>query len=256
MTADALRTTFDSNFELLLHTTAYLHTALLLPESTASSVQNIQHCNNYGRPFPTQHILRNRRRSASAHPPAPTNPRLTRTNPDIPEILAMIRELAAYEHAEHKVEATEETLKSTLTFAPSHTTSAEHTNPGYAKTFILRLPASDGENAGKVAGMAMFFNNYSTWRSRPGVYLEDLYVREQYRKRGYGRLLIQALAQETVRIGGGRLEWSCLKWNEPSLKFYASLGAKQMTDWVQLRLDGEALESVAAGKGAHVNGTK
>jgi GNAT superfamily N-acetyltransferase len=95
--------------------------------------------------------------------------------------------------------------------------------------------------------MAMYFNNYSTWRSKPGVYLEDLFVRSQYRKRGYGKMLIRALAKEVVRIDGGRLEWSCLKRNTPSLDFYRSLGAQQMTDWVQLRVDGEKLEILAAG---------
>lgn len=93
--------------------------------------------------------------------------------------------------------------------------------------------------------MAMFFNNYSTWRGAPGVYLEDLFVQPEYRGRGYGKLLIRALARETVRIGGARLEWSCLKWNEPSLKFYRGLGAQEMTEWVGLRVDGEALERLA-----------
>jgi GNAT superfamily N-acetyltransferase len=93
--------------------------------------------------------------------------------------------------------------------------------------------------------MALYFNNYSTWRAAPGIYLEDLYVRKQYRGRGYGTLLIKALAKETVQIGGKRLEWSCLKWNESSLNFYKGLGATQMVDWVGLRVDGEALERLA-----------
>lgn len=167
---------------------------------------------------------------------------------DIPEILAMIKELAAYENEPSKVLATEDSLKRTLTFAPSHSGTVVHTNPGYAKTLILRLPADPthpDDKASAVAGMAMYFNNYSTWRSKPGVYLEDLFVRPQYRKRGYGKFLIRALAQEVVRIDGGRLEWSCLKWNEPSLQFYKSLGAERMDDWVQLRVDGEALVKLA-----------
>lgn len=98
-----------------------------------------------------------------------------------------------------------------------------------------------------VVGMAMYFNNYSTWRAAPGVYLEDLFVRPQYRKRGYATKLIQELAREVLRIDGGRLEWSCLKWNEPSLKFYRSLGAQEMKDWVSLRVDGEALRKLALG---------
>ncbi|OTA31998.1 hypothetical protein BTJ68_07311, partial [Hortaea werneckii EXF-2000] len=88
-------------------------------------------------------------------------------------------ELAAYEHAEDKVEATEESLLRTLTFAPSPASSTQpHTNPGYAKTLLLRLPSSPTDPAdtpSAIAGMAMYFNNYSTWRSKPGVYLEDLY---------------------------------------------------------------------------------
>jgi len=162
----------------------------------------------------------------------------------------MIKELAAYENCSEKVLATTDSLKRTLTFSNT-SSSRTHTNSGYARTLILRLPIkpSDPDDTPQaVAGMAMFFNNYSTWRSKPGVYLEDLFVRPQYRKRGYGKMLIQALAQEVVRIQGGRLEWCCLRSNTPSLKFYDSLGAKQMTDWVSLRVDGKALEDLAMGR--------
>lgn len=151
----------------------------------------------------------------------------------------MIRELADHEHAIDSVLATEQTLLSTLSFAPTPTSPPS--GPGYAKSLILRLPHSEG---GGVAGMALYFNNYSTWLSAPGVYLEDLYVREQYRGRGYGKLLIKALAVECKRIGGGRVEWCCLKWNEPSLKFYRSLGAKEMKEWVTLRVDGDVLDDM------------
>lgn len=152
----------------------------------------------------------------------------------------MILELADYEHETKSVLATESTLLSTLCFAP--TPGSHPSGPGYAKTLILRLPPSEG---GAVAGMALYFNNYSTWTSAPGVYLEDLYVRAQFRKRGYGKLLIKALAVECKRIGGGRVEWCCLRWNEPSLGFYRSLGAKEMEGWVTLRVDGEALDGMA-----------
>ncbi|KAK1064317.1 Peroxygenase 1 [Friedmanniomyces endolithicus] len=179
---------------------------------------------------------------------------------DIPHILAMIKELAAHEHALDSVEATETSLLHTLTFAPSLISSQPPpTNPGYAKTLILRLPsnpsssptqtpAHPGDEPGAVAGMALYFPNYSTWRSRPGLYLEDLYVRPAYRGRGYGGLLIRSLAQEVLRMGGGRLEWSCLKWNEGSLRFYEGLGARRMEGWVGLRLEGGELESVAQGR--------
>ena len=166
----------------------------------------------------------------------------------------MIKELAAYEKEPDKVVATEDSLKRTLTFAQG---SAGPTNPGYAKTLILRLPATPtrkhmekhpDDKAGAVAGMAMYFNNYSTWRSKPGIYIEDLFVRPEYRKRGYGSFLIGELAREVLRIEGGRLEWNCLRWNEPGLQFYRSLGAKEMNDWVGLRVDGEALEKLAMGE--------
>lgn len=159
----------------------------------------------------------------------------------------MIKELATYENALDKVEATEVSLRRTLSFEGSH----GHTNPGYAKCLILRLPvkprdATDEPEA--VAGFALYFTNFSTWRSKPGIYLEDLFVRPTYRKRGYGRMLIQALAREVLMMDGGRLEWSCLRWNTPSLEFYRSLGAKEMEDWVQLRVDGRDLEHLALGK--------
>jgi GNAT superfamily N-acetyltransferase len=93
--------------------------------------------------------------------------------------------------------------------------------------------------------MALFFTNYSTWRGAPGVYLEDLYVRPEFRRKGYARALLAALAGETLRLGGKRLEWSCLKWNENALRFYRGLGALEMEEWVGLRVDGEHLERLA-----------
>ena len=161
----------------------------------------------------------------------------------------MIKELATYEKAEDQVQATEESLRRTLTFG--HSTG--HTNPGFARTLIIRLPAKPAETAyptdepEAIAGMALYFNNYSTWRSKPGIYLEDLYIRPAYRKRGYGKMLLQELAREVLRIDGGRLEWSCLKWNEPSLDFYRKIGAEEMQGWVGLRLEGENLQKVALG---------
>jgi GNAT superfamily N-acetyltransferase len=167
----------------------------------------------------------------------------------------MIRELASYEKALDAVEATEETLLSTLSF-PSNPSN------GYAKTLLLFPPSSvpvrgkalplvpsdeSDSQTGKPAGMALYFTNYSTWRAAPGVYLEDLFVRPEYRKRGYGKLLLQELAKETRRIGGRRLEWSVLKWNQPSIDFYLSkvVGATRMEEWVGMRVDGEALEELA-----------
>lgn len=93
--------------------------------------------------------------------------------------------------------------------------------------------------------MALYFTNYSTWRAAPGIYLEDLFVRPEFRGRGYGKKLLQELAKETRRIGGERLEWSVLKWNEPSIKFYKGIGAQQMDEWVGMRVDNEALDIMA-----------
>lgn len=93
--------------------------------------------------------------------------------------------------------------------------------------------------------MALYFYNYSTWRAKAGVYLEDLYVRQSERKKGYGSLLLKALAREVVAMEGGRLDWVVLKWNEPSIRFYESIGAKRMDDWVGMRVDREALVKLA-----------
>lgn len=177
------------------------------------------------------------------------------TKGDVKEILAMIRELADYERELDSVEATEESLIRTLSLAPSGT--ASHSNPGHAKCLMLRLPSEPTDPNDKpeaVAGMALYFHNYSTWNGKQGIYLEDLFVRPQYRKRGYGKLLIQALARENLLQDGGRLEWSCLDWNEPSLQFYRSLGAVEMKGWTKLRVDGEALKKLAQGEVPAITG--
>lgn len=93
--------------------------------------------------------------------------------------------------------------------------------------------------------MGLYFYNYSTWTGVPGIYLEDLFVKPKFRKRGYGKTLIKALANEVLKVKGQRLEWSCLDWNTPSLEFYKSLGAKQKAEWVGLRVDGEDLTKLA-----------
>lgn len=147
----------------------------------------------------------------------------------------MIYELADYEKATSEVHANEEILSKTLSFS----TGPDQFTPGYAKTYLAVAPEGD------VAGMALYFYNYSTWTGKPGIYLEDLYVRPKYRKRGYGKALIKTLAQEVVRMGGTRLEWSCLTWNTPSLEFYKMLGATRKNEWVGLRADGEALHKLA-----------
>jgi GNAT superfamily N-acetyltransferase len=157
---------------------------------------------------------------------------------DVPTILALIRELADYENASDKVEATEEVLARTLAhYDPSTSTFSE----GYARTLLLTDPD------GTVAGIAVYFFNFSTWTGVAGIYLEDLIVKEAYRKKGYGKRLLKELAAEVLKVGGKRLEWSCLDWNEPSLNFYQSeaIGAKKKEQWVGLRLEGDALSKLA-----------
>lgn len=93
--------------------------------------------------------------------------------------------------------------------------------------------------------MALFFYNYSTWRSAPGIYLEDLYVQPSARGRGYGFKLLRYLANEVVKMGGRRLEWSVLTWNEPSINFYKQVGATAMEEWLKMMVEGEALNKLA-----------
>lgn len=162
----------------------------------------------------------------------------------------MIRELAIYEKELSSVEATEASLLSTLAFAPSPLVSPSNTTPSTGDPTSASRPARcfllfASPDAEKPAGMALYFYNYSTWRARPGVYLEDLYVREEGRGRGFGGRLLGELAKEVLGMGGGRLEWSVLKWNEKSIRFYEGIGAKEMGEWVGMRVDGEALVKLA-----------
>ena len=101
---------------------------------------------------------------------------------------------------------------------------------------------------GTEVGFALFFHNFSTFLGRAGVYLEDLFVKPEYRGRGHGKALIRELARITVERGCGRLEWSCLDWNKPSIDFYLSLGATPMDEWTIYRLTGEKLDSFAKGE--------
>lgn len=98
---------------------------------------------------------------------------------------------------------------------------------------------------GKEVGFALFFHNFSTFLGRAGIYLEDLFVLPEYRGNGYGKAVLKRLAAITVERGCGRLEWSCLDWNQPSIDFYLSLGAKRMDDWTMYRMTGEVLEKFA-----------
>jgi len=165
------------------------------------------------------------------------------TREDVPIILMLIQELAEYEKALHEVKATPESLLSSLAFAPSPNSTEpalEISSSRPARTLLLFTPE------GLPAGMALYFYNYSTWRSRPGIYLEDLFVRERERKKGYGLRLLVELAKEVVKMDGGRLEWSVLKWNQPSIDFYEKVvGAKALDEWNVMRVDGDGLQSLA-----------
>ena len=145
-------------------------------------------------------------------------------------VLAFIRELAAYERLAHEVDATEEAVAAAL-FAGTPRVFAE-------------LAEWDGEPA----GFALWFYNFSTFRGRHGIYLEDLFVRPAFRGHGIGRSLLQALARRCVAEGLGRLEWWVLDWNEPALRFYRSLGAVAIEEWTVQRVAGQALERLAAGQ--------
>ncbi|RDL30811.1 uncharacterized protein BP5553_10156 [Venustampulla echinocandica] len=173
---------------------------------------------------------------------------------DVPIILGLIRELAIYEkEPPSTVEATESSLLSTIAFAPSPIVSPSNTTPSTgdavsrsrpARAILIFTPANEP------AGVALYFYNYSTWRARPGIYLEDLFVRESERGNGYGLRLLAELAKEVVEMGGKRLEWCVLKWNEPSIRFYEGVvGAKAMDEWQTMRVDGEALEKLAGRAG-------
>jgi GNAT superfamily N-acetyltransferase len=163
------------------------------------------------------------------------------TPPDVPIILQFIRELADYEKALHEVEATEESLLETLSFPDTPP------KRGAVYTALITPPASVDNPAPKPVGMALFFYNYSTWRSAPGIYLEDLYVQPSARGSGYGFKLLKYLAAKVLEVKGRRLEWSVLKWNEPSIKFYEQVGAKAMEEWMKMMVEGPALNKLAEG---------
>lgn len=149
---------------------------------------------------------------------------------DVPLVLDMIRELAEYEREPDAVEATEELLADAL-FAPQ-------------PALFCLIAETD---AGEPAGFALWFLNFSTWLGRHGIYLEDLYVRPQFRGQGYGKALLAELASICVERGYGRLEWWVLDWNEPAISFYRSLGATPMDEWTVHRVTGDTLRDLAAG---------
>ena len=142
---------------------------------------------------------------------------------DISLILYFIRELAAYERMADQVVATEELLMEWL----------------FEKNIARVLFAAEGEEE---VGFALYFHNFSTFLGRAGIYLEDLYVKPEKRGRGYGKAILKKLAETAVERDCGRLEWSCLNWNRPSIDFYLSLGAEPMEEWTVYRLSGDTLK--------------
>ena len=147
---------------------------------------------------------------------------------DCAVILELIRELAEYEGLEEQVVATSELLREWI-FARG------------------RAEALLAEEDGQAVGFALYFHSFSTFLGRAGLYLEDLYVRPSHRGRGVGKRLLTGLARIAVERGCGRLEWSCLDWNQPSIDFYQSLGARPMSGWTTYRVDGETLRRMGGG---------
>jgi len=150
------------------------------------------------------------------------------TAADVDQILALIRELAEYERAPEEVTAT----------------PADLLRDGFGERPRFHvLLACEGA---AVAGFAFYFFAYSTWRAQPTLYLEDLFVRPAYRRRGLGIMLMRRLAAEAVTAGCGRFQWQVLDWNEPAVLFYETLGAKVLREWWTVRVEGEAIARLAA----------
>ena len=146
---------------------------------------------------------------------------------DVPDILALIRDLAIYEKEPDAAIATEEDLL----------------RDGFGPEPYFHCIMAEWEGA--VAGFALYFFQYSTWEGRPALYLEDMFVRERFRQRGIGVALFRRLAQIAVDRRCTRFQWECLDWNQPALDFYETTGAKVLREWLNLRVTGDALRRLA-----------
>lgn len=144
---------------------------------------------------------------------------------DVPALLSLVRELAEFEHLAHEVVGDAESMRHAL-----------------ASGHCEALLAESGDES---VGLALYFHNFSTFLARRGLYLEDLYVKPAFRKQGLGRALLQRLAQIAIERGCGRFEWSVLDWNVDAMRFYESLGAKPIEEWVICRLTGDSLRTLA-----------
>lgn len=151
------------------------------------------------------------------------------TESDVPALLGMIHELAEFEHLAQEVKITATSLRDAL-FA---------SNP-VAAVLLARV-------GGVLAGYAVYFRTFSTFVGRPGIFLDDVYVRPAYRTRGVGRALLRRVAQIGVKACCGRFEWIALRWNENALRFYRSVGARQLDEWVMLRMTDERIRRLAEG---------
>jgi GNAT superfamily N-acetyltransferase len=151
----------------------------------------------------------------------------TATAADVPQILAFIRALAAYERAPDAVSATEAGLL----------------RDGFGPNPIYHCLIAD--YGGQPAGFALYFFNYSTWLGRPGIYLEDIFVHPEFRGLGIGKALLQQVAAIAVRKGCPRLQWEVLDWNTPAIDFYRAMGAEFLDEWRNVRVSGDALERLA-----------
>ena len=147
---------------------------------------------------------------------------------DVPEIFVLIKELADYERLLDEVVATEELLEETL--------FGENSNAEVLLAY----------NGHQVLGFALYFHTFSTFLGRPGIYLEDLFVRELARGKGVGEALLRRLAKWALEMEGGRLEWAVLNWNEPAISFYKKMGAVPLDEWTMFRITGEKLKELAA----------
>lgn len=145
---------------------------------------------------------------------------------EVGEVLQLIQDLATYEKAPDQVEASEDDLLNTI----------------FAKE--PRVFCDLVEVDGQIAGMAIWFLNYSTWQAKHGIYLEDLYIKPEFRARGYGKALLKHLAQICDKEGYGRLQWWVLDWNSPAIEFYKSFGAEAMDEWTVYRTSGQALKNL------------
>ena len=145
---------------------------------------------------------------------------------EVGDVLQLIQDLATYEKAQDQVEASKDDLLNTI----------------FAKE--PRVFCDLVEVDGQIAGMAIWFLNYSTWQAKHGIYLEDLYIKPEFRAKGYGKALLKHLAQICDREGYGRLQWWVLDWNSTAIEFYRSFGAEAMDEWTVYRTSGQALKDL------------